>query len=172
MVRKKIRLRRYNLNNDEIHFEIKKKFNRCIAKDRVVMSYDMAMKCIKNPIELKRFPKLEKYSGELVKYRLQPMVSVSYDRIPLEDIIDGKTRITLDYNIRGGAKDKFMRMPKKEDALLIDYGYAVLEVKFYDKIPIWVVNAIKSIDPLPESFSKYCNAVELTQPFGALDKVF
>ena len=172
MVRKKFRLRRYNLNDDEIHFEVKKKHNRCIAKDRVIMSYDTAIKCIKNPTELKRFPKLEKYSGELLKYRLQPIVSVSYDRIPLEDIFDGKTRITLDYNIRGGPRDKFMRMPNKEDPLLIDHGYAVLEVKFYDKTPIWVVNAIKNIDPLPESFSKYCNAIEATQPFGALEKVF
>ena len=81
-----------------------------------------AARALKNPLLLSSDPELNHYMGEMARNRLQPTVCVSYDRIPVEDIFDGNTRVTLDYNIRCGHPEKFFAYKGSRSAFTITCG--------------------------------------------------
>ncbi len=158
--RYKLRLRRYSLDNDEGFFEIKHKYNRTIAKDRLKGRLHDFHKFIEQPIEKNLIKGMEKYWHFLTENRYSPTVTVNYQRIALLDLLGLGNRVTLDFDIRAGHQDLFYNGPTKDSLRVLPPGMAIIELKFHGKIAKWLQRLITKYKLSPTSYSKYVNSMD------------
>ena len=133
--RQKIRHRWYNHDNSKIFWEIKRKKDAVVIKDRCLAS--KPTKSIKQQLDF--------YT---LRHRLRPVLSVHYQRQPW--IIPGRRfRFTFDYDLF--ADDKEL-LPEK----------VIMELKFTGKLPFWTHRLIQQHSLERQAMGKYRLAVEKT----------
>lgn len=158
-VRKKIRLRIYDTKTQSVKLEIKRKININQIKETATISREDAIKLIN-----KDYSVLLKYNNKtcesayniMTMGQYQPVVVIDYNRrayIHNENNI----RVTLDSDIRSNEfefdifNDDIMMTP------VFDYYNAVLEVKFDGDLFCWISDALKDLETINTSLSKYCS---------------
>lgn len=159
-IRKKIRLRIYDIKTDKVKLEIKRKMNVSQRKETTTISREDAIALIN-----KDYSVLLNYENDTAKsaYNImtigqyRPVVLVDYNRrayIHNENNI----RVTLDSDIKSNEFDFDMF---NEDILMtpiVDYYNAVLEVKFDGELFCWISQALAGLDTTNRSLSKYCSS--------------
>ena len=158
-VRKKIRLRRYNNNYEDVSFEIKHKDNKIISKDRVKTNIKTALLLTKKPWEFTK-SEFEKIAFYFARDFITPNITTSYNRLPLVGILHDGVRVTLDFDFRAGKDDLFYREVKISDTRVIPSHVAILEIKIDKFMPSWVQNILKKYEMSSETYSKYTNSIE------------
>ncbi len=154
--REKFRIRIYDGNADIVFLEKKSKINGLCAKERQIISRDMAQSIINGDYSF-----IDEKSGEfLVEFLfkaktqcLKPKTIVEYTR---EAFVfpAGNVRITLDYNIKTGLQSTDF-LSGNTPLVSAEGNIAVLEVKYDEFLP----NVIRDIVQIPgrrtSAFSKY-----------------
>lgn len=160
--RKKIRLRLYDTETEQVKLEIKNKQNDYSVKETMIISRTDAQELLQQNYQV-----LSKYKDEVSgkvchNFMLgcySPKVIVDYDReaytLPIENV-----RITFDKRVRVAKTadlfDKNLLMCN-----LMPEHQVILEVKFNRYLPRHVSNILSTVEMQRMSISKYCMAREL-----------
>lgn len=155
MVRKKIRLRIYDVDNDYAKLEIKGKYDIHQLKESLVISKQVAKEIIKGNYDSLLLMDNEVAQRLYAYFRTgyQPKVIIEYDRMAF--ITSTTTRITFDYNIR--SSNQFENFYDKEINYfdLTDSKDVVLEVKFDRFLEPYISKILEKYLARNQSVSKY-----------------
>lgn len=162
--REKFRIRIYNGNTEYITLECKKKRNgknhkdscaltkeQCLAILNGTFSWDMVAD---NEPERGQAELLRKFFTEYGGRYMRPKVIVSYERTPYI-YRTGNVRITFDRHINGSSKVEDFLEPVVDGRQVMPVGYHVLEVKYDELLPDFLMNAMQLGTLRRSSYSKY-----------------
>ena len=162
--RKKFRIRYYQEHcenpNSPIFFEIKRKSDSIIIKDRLLVNQNHLANFSLSTWNKLRYTNPPLFSEIFHSYqtlRLKPRILVHYKRKPYFSKFNKTFRITFDYDIKAAKVDSFQ--PNKIYSKNVLHNFAVMEVKFNGVIPPWFSYIIKMNNLKRGSFSKYCQSV-------------
>lgn len=155
--KEKIRYRRYlNTKNCSSFLEIKRKVDGYVFKRRLGISYDelknllithkidnLVDKQIANEVLF-----LDKYYGGV-----KPWIALLYEREAFVDPTDKYFRLTFDLNPRFRL-DNLDDFDSDEGETILPKGWAIMEIKTQDSIPIWLSHILDKYKIYPTSFSK------------------
>ena len=126
--KEKLRLRSYNVPSldDEVFFEIKKKYNSIVNKRRITLSLKDYYKYINMEKISNKDSQISKEIIYMIKhYNLKPKVFLAYDRKAYISKQDKNLRITIDNNIRSRNYDLKLEHGDKGE-LLSDEKYYLM----------------------------------------------
>ena len=154
--KEKIRLRSYGLakNGDHVYLELKRKVEGVVYKRRVETSEDEASSFLNNKQDSIGENQIAK---ELVYFRnfynkLEPKIMVAYDRTSYKEI-NGDIRLTIDENPRYRTYDLNLHS-SMDGELLLPSGYAILEIKVQQEMPLLLVSILSKGKIYKNNFSK------------------
>lgn len=167
--RKKIRLRTYRTNGSlspYVFFEIKRKDDVVITKDRFLLSADdyQALRSNHNFNHLKettdenRQALIGEFAKERARRAIQPILLVVYEREPYLGKLNPNLRLTFDTNLRAAEDDDLL---SAGDGLLdVLGGQVIMELKFNGTLPGYIHNVIRFFNLERLAYSKYCRGLE------------
>lgn len=155
MIRKKIRLRIYDINSDKVKLELKGKYDYHQLKESLIISKQDAKSIINGEYSI-----LLKYNNELAQriylYLNEgyiPKVIIEYERIAY--ITSTTTRITFDFNIKRSYDfDKFFTNDINYIDV-VDGKDVVLEIKFDRFLEPYIAEILNNYNGRYQSVSKY-----------------
>lgn len=98
------------------------------------------------------------------RYGLEPVLLVEYEREAYVSLLDRYGRLTLDRAVRAQRMERFDLEAESGRWRPVDHALqtstqrcvTVLELKFERRPPRWMVDLVRHLDLIRESFSKYC----------------
>jgi hypothetical protein len=167
LVRKKFRVRGYNNERNNTFFEIKRRCNGVIMKDRAPGDHEEIDKILdlyggyhpnggRSDAEMKV---INSFLLSVPMLQLRPTVLVTYDREAYMSIFDDDFRLTLDRNLRclpGRGIDLFY---SGKDWIFVKKP-CIMELKFNHALPLFFKRIIKRLNLCAEAISKYCLCIE------------
>jgi hypothetical protein len=173
--RNKVRLRGYNDGDAQslVFFEIKKKVDEPLHKNRAALTYAEAQEVLMGK-SLEEVAVTVTRSADAVEdaqrfiyhvraRRMQPVNIVIYDREAYEAIFfdeENDLRITFDKNLRTIALPALDALFDERNARMVGKVHFILEVKFNRYLPNWVKAVTGSLGLTRSSASKYALCVE------------
>ena len=165
--RKKFRIRGYNTQaeNNQIFFEIKRKYDNFISKNRAGMYFHDLHEVLRNTWNVPNLLDKEENDFEYFYYyyqlkQLEPKVLVVYDREPFECKFGSKLRITFDKNLRSKTVDNFVHLYDEDRLKDIYQTKFIFEVKFFQVLPQWINRVLGKYDMTRLAVSKYTTSLE------------
>lgn len=170
----KMRVRRYSdAPNGPVYFEVKRRINDVIAKSRGRCSADAWSQLLDGrvpiPTEITGRDRaaVERFLALARSMHVRPFTLVRYDREPYVSTIDDYARVTFDTNIRAHRLEQLSFEPdggcwrSLDDAVLgrAQSSMIVLELKFTNQVPLWLVNITRRLGLVRGAFSKYGNSI-------------
>jgi hypothetical protein len=165
--RKKFRIRGYNTSeeNNQIFFEIKRKYDNFISKSRAGFYFHNLYEVLQNH---QNVPSLTERAADDFEYfyfhyqlrHLEPKVLVVYEREPFECKFGSQLRITIDKNLRSKAVDTFLQLYDSDRLLDVYRSDFVFEVKFFQVLPQWINRVLEKYDLTRLAVSKYTTSIE------------
>ena len=155
--RAKYRIRFYNYDPSILKLEKKEKNGNLTRKtaqtitknDARALEYALSAGCPDTKEGL-----VEELRLQFVTEGLRPRVLVDYDRTPFI-CRDGNTRITLDENVRTRPYIAHLFASPRAMVPAMDADQVILEVKFDDFIPGYLLTALADIPKAPMAISKF-----------------
>ena len=165
--RKKFRIRSYNkpANGSQAYFEIKRKYDNFIRKDRVrVPLPDIQRALTRSHSGLRFDDEDEKFFNNFYFYyqlrRLEPKVLVVYDREPFQCKFGSKLRITIDTGLRSKVVSDYDTLFDDEDLVRSFRKEFIFEVKFFQVLPQWINKVLEKFNLTRIAVSKYTSAID------------
>ncbi len=165
--RRKFRIRGYNRKegNSKVFFEIKRKNENFVSKDRALVPFqvldDSLGRVWSTPV---RDEEDRKYLNNFHYYydleRLEPKVLVVYDREPFQCKFGSALRITFDKNLRCRAVSGYESLYEEQGLMRLMKHEFVLEIKFYQVLPRWIDRVIGKFNLTRLSVSKYTSSID------------
>ncbi len=159
--KEKLRLRGYGVPGpqDKVFLEIKKKYKGIVNKRRTTLSLPEAYAWLETGTAPTPKPYMNKqvlcelaYSIQF--YRPVAKVYLAYDRLAFFDHDDPDLRISFDQNIR--TRRASLRLEAGSHGCpLIPENTWIMEIKTAKTMPLWLTNALASLNIRSRSFSKY-----------------
>ncbi|MDQ0150772.1 polyphosphate polymerase domain-containing protein [Eubacterium multiforme] len=168
-VRKKIRLRIYDVDDELVKLEIKRKLNINQIKETTLISREDAKALIN-----KDYSVLLKYDDNIAKtaYNIMtlgqysPVVLVEYNRRAYIHK-ENRIRVTLDSDMRSN-ETNFDLFSKDVVLMPIFNMYdSILEVKYDGELFCWISDLLKGKDIVNQSLSKYCSGRKFFESYLA-----
>lgn len=170
-IRRKLRIRFYNqiTQHSNGYLEIKRRYNNLIAKERARMSFSALSEIVQHPEKVSLNYEqslngglvLSKFLDNIQRWQTKPTLWVRYDREAFESSADPSARLTIDHHVQTRAYHSPDDFFSTERYSLISSDQCLLEFKFNDLMPKWMVQLIEKWCVKPVSVSKYCTAVLL-----------
>lgn len=165
--RKKLRIRTYN-HIDSVYFlEIKHKIDSVIFKERVMMKpadipllWEGELPPPAGNQEFADQKTINHFSLLIEKYALKPVVLISYEREAFQSPDDHRIRVTFDLNVRSSAFPALEDIFREDDMDTINDSCFILEIKFNEKMPSWLMRIVQDYDLHREAISKYCEGLD------------
>lgn len=155
--RKKYRIRIYDPAQTSMHLELKEKVHGLTRKSACSITKDECLSIMDGSTSLSFDDRklLNALKLEMRMSQLRPKVIIEYERTAFVSPL-GNVRITFDRNITASTccHDFFADRPSGLIPLL-PAGFHVLEVKYDELIPDYLLQIIQSIHPQRTAFSKY-----------------
>lgn len=155
MIRKKIRLRIYDIDSDKVKLELKGKYDYHQLKESLVINKKDAQRIIDGDYSV-----LLEYDNDLAKrlyvYLMEgyrPKVIIEYDRIAY--ITSTTTRITFDFNIKRSCDFEKFFTNEINYYDVVDGKDVVLEVKFDRFLEPYISKILNNYVGRYQSVSKY-----------------
>jgi len=145
----KLRVRYYTeRDQDPVFFEIKRRVNDIILKDRALVKRDRALRILagecpritdlKKPDDLDAWSALRRFCDMRDNIGAMPRVYVSYQREAWVKPEDDNVRLTFDRELCGGMFDGSFKVRREVFPPPLLGGHpCVLELKFTDRFPYW-----------------------------------
>lgn len=171
-IRKKIRIRGYNIRNSEsaVFLEIKRKYENHIYKNRAPLFYsdlgllletaDYEKYLLKKKNFLDAKSDASKFFYLLKSKNYSPITLVTYEREAFYSKHDSTLRITFDKNLRSKS---FPKISELYDDTSLKYsmpGNFILELKFFNGFPTWLQKIIRRFELSRRAISKYTISVD------------
>lgn len=162
--RRKLRVRFYGDSNDCAFLEIKQRIDQTTQKRRTrgvaeslidELSLDRGGRetAIHDPI-------LDEARCLVHLRRLTPRVVVGYQRAAYFGRYERGLRVTVDSNLRFEKyRGRFSSLAGRGRFILPPTIF-VLELKYNERIPLWLCSALNSLNVQPDRVSKYCHAMD------------
>jgi hypothetical protein len=157
-LRKKIRLRIYDVNQPFAKLEIKNKNDQFMMKETASLSREDAEALIRGSREVlfkSGLPILYRVFYLMSEHFYRPAILVDYYReayvAPIQHI-----RITFDKEIKASNVDFRLFAPDLQMQPVFDEPTMVLEVKFHRFLPNWIKGLLSSFAAERSAISKYC----------------
>lgn len=169
--KEKLRLRSYNTPNmdDEVFFEIKKKYNSVVNKRRITLSLKDYYSYLNHETIHEENTQIGKEITYMIKhYDLKTKVFLAYDRKAYIGKNDKNLRITIDTNIRSRNDDLYLEHGDMGE-LLNKEQYYLMEIKSFNGYPKWLVNCLSDNNIYPQNFSKYGNVYKKMMKEGIIN---
>ncbi|MBR4769108.1 MAG: polyphosphate polymerase domain-containing protein [Lachnospiraceae bacterium] len=154
--KEKIRLRSYGLATDDskVFLELKRKMSGIVYKRRVASTIPLVKRFFDGEGDICAGGQI---NSELVTFRdhyktLVPACLIIYDREAYFEP-GGDLRLTLDRNPRYRSNDLTLTKDMEGISLLPE-GYAILEIKVQDAMPLWLARILSEGKIYKTSFSK------------------
>ena len=154
----KYRIRFYNYDDKFIRLEKKYKINNLTNKQNVIIDRKTLNNILNGNIKINKHNDklLNQFILDINTQLLKPVMCIEYDRIPYIYKVDN-VRITLDYNIRYTDRiDDIFNKNKKVHYL----NDRVLEIKYDELIPDFILKKINVGNLRNTSFSKFLKSVD------------
>jgi SPX domain protein involved in polyphosphate accumulation len=174
-VRKKYRLRFYGDRPDHPFFEIKHRYDRTIRKERVALQPEKAEKFLAECQALQ-------FVGELVSCQsqadrslterlvaagvlelLRPVVIITYLRQAFVGRWDPGLRLTFDHHCQALPPGEIAHCGEDRGYPLAPGHPIVMEIKFNQRVPRWLVDCVNRVGLKQIRFSKYAQGVDALQ---------
>ena len=171
--RRKLRVRRYG-DAPYVFFEIKQRFDRTLQKLRLQYPLEQADRFFDDEREGRWSAALEAnpVAREIMtlrhQYNLIPRMAVSYRRRAFFGEFEPDLRVTFDTRLQ--YSDAHLRVTDRFDTgkYVIDPRVTVMELKFSERVPVWLVRLIRRHNLSITRMSKYCTAVDKEYHDGQL----
>ena len=165
----KLRVRYYTENtSDPVFFEVKRRVNDIILKDRALVKRDRALRILAgeparmgdlvDPADLDAWASLRRFCEMQASVAAVPRVYVSYQREAWVKPEDDNVRLTFDRYLCGGKWDWDPTFKVKKDVHvppLMAAAPCVLELKFTDRFPYWFREMVGALNLERRSNAKY-----------------
>ena len=171
--RYKLRVRSYSdAPSSPVFLEVKRRHDRVVQKLRCALPRDLlgdvlAGRAVDLPgATPARVAALAEFQRLVQLRRAQPTVIVRYERQAYVGLDDDEVRVTADRHLAAlpmTRPEVWVESPGFVGASVRD---VVLELKFTDRCPPWMAEAIRSCQLRRQSFSKYCTALETLADAG------
>jgi SPX domain protein involved in polyphosphate accumulation len=171
--RKKFRLRGYNLpdgSNGKVFFEIKRKYEVPIIKNRAPSNFDEAVTLFEKTTlenyhpDKERYPlaeeNLQRFFYHYHNHQLRPVVLVIYEREAFLGKNNETIRLTFDKNLRSVAFPSLNELYLEDRARRSLTNSFILEIKFNDYFPAWMKPIIGTLGVKRQSASKYVISIK------------
>ena len=155
--RDKFRIRLYNDDDSFIRLEKKSKINGLCKKISEPITKDEVLKIINNDIDFLIKSQKQLFQDLYIKMKtefLKPKTIVDYEREAYIYKI-GNVRITFDKNLRTGIVSNDIFNKELCTISPIDKDYIVLEVKYDEFLPEFILNLVQLGERSKTSISKY-----------------
>lgn len=157
LYKEKVRLRSYGIpkENDNVFFEIKKKYKGMCNKRRIIVKYiDIKNYLNNNIVPICNTQIIKEIDYCMKFYKLKPVLYLAYDRNSYYEKNNKNFRLTFDINLRFKTKNLFLDDNSKCQNYFDEKIY-IMEIKTLDSIPLWFVKVLSDLKIYPTSFSKY-----------------
>ena len=153
--RHKFRIRTYNASSDVIHLEKKSKLRGMIRKESEALTVDTCLSYMEGlPVPAQGSVSQALLYG-ILSAGMAPRCIVEYDRTAYVEPL-GNVRITFDRNIRGTMNTgRFLDPDSGDYTYVLPDGMHVLEVKYDEFLPDYLLQAVDLNSLMRTSFSKY-----------------
>lgn len=168
----KLRIRCYDDKPDTpCFFEIKRRLNSVILKDRARMPKDLVPRIVRDyyvPEKLyaKDRDTLLQFQLYLRALQARPVVLVRYMRQAFEDDSCNRVRITFDRELSFKSANTPLITTNGSGWHQIPMDFVVLEIKFTNRYPVWLNDMVKIFDLKQTAMSKYCSSVTQSCTMG------
>jgi len=173
-VRKKLRVRTYNLADDAApaFLEIKRKIGRRGLKERLMLDIGEVDGAIGAEDVEEVLPGLSFLSRKVLdRFRfnlrtrdMSPVVLVVYEREAFIGRENERYRVTFDQNIRSLINPQMEQMFVENELRQFEEEYFVLEMKFDERMPRWMTRVVRDLDLQSQSYSKYEYGIDAWTP--------
>jgi len=178
----KLRVRYYTENaSDPVYFEIKRRVNDIILKDRALVRRERALRILAGESprigdlvragDLDAWSALRRFCDMRDNVAALPRVYVSYQREAWVKPDDDNVRLTFDRELCGGKWDWDPTFTVKRDVQvppLMAGAPCVLELKFTDRFPHWFREMTRALNLERRSNAKYVQAAFWVPRKGAV----
>jgi hypothetical protein len=166
----KLRLRFYeNRPEAPVYFEIKRRMNNCIMKQRGGVRRDSVEWLLAGHIPeaahltaqgVKYQVALQRFCQRMSSLRASPKVHISYLREAWVSSNDNSIRVTMDRDIRAEQEYTTRLSTERHNALLASFGHeVVLELKFTGRYPVWFQDMVRVFSLMQGGAAKYVEGV-------------
>lgn len=154
--KEKMRLRAYGTPQaeDRIFWEVKKKYKGTGYKRRITTTPRQMEQYLQEGIPLSESQTFRELDYLLRSQRLRPRIYLAYDRRAYYAKEDHNIRITFDENIRWRWDDLDLTHGDHH-CKVYPMEQHLMELKVYDRMPLWLVEILSDLKIYPVSFSKY-----------------
>ena len=170
--RRKLRFRRY-VDGSGVFVEIKQRIDRTVQKRRARIPEHEARRIFGTedggapsglPDDLEREPDERRVLTEALllvhRHGLRPRMSVAYRRRALFGRFEPELRITFDRRVQFLPTDRGLEEPIEVGHDLVDPRLVVMEIKYSERVPVWLCKLVSSLGFQMIRLSKYCTAVD------------
>ncbi len=179
--RKKIRIRGYNQQTDDsvVFVEIKRKYENLILKNRAGIYYKDIEKFLITG-DIKKYVVSDSGSSfgrdasrfyyNIKVKSLRPVILITYDRAAYHGVLNDKLRITFDMDLRSKLMPTMSELYDEKSLMPAMRDFVILEVKFHDTLPRWLINIISHFNLVRLSVSKYTICLDSHRLFSTINK--
>ncbi|MFQ5745759.1 MAG: VTC domain-containing protein [Gemmatimonadota bacterium] len=163
--RRKLRFRSYG--DGEPFVEIKQRLDRTIQKRRARLPLDRMRSVFgwgRDPEPAADADIDDPIVAEAVllrhSYRLEPRVAIRYRRRAFFGAYEPDLRLTFDTRVQYSTTRLEPAPPLETGKYLVDPRLAVMEIKFNERVPLWLLRLVARRGLSLVRLSKYCGAVD------------
>lgn len=169
--RVKLRLRTYvhdsSHKKQPVFLEIKRKKNQNIFKKRILLKTESTDHFFEQPWNNAYTKESTALAEETQKemeslgtlLHLQPTLLISYKREPFVNRDNLNSRVTFDTNIRYRSAN-FSLTKNPMDKHVLSPSHVIMEIKYTDYFPRWLLSLLHKYNCEARTFSKYCIGIE------------
>ena len=167
----KLRLRFYNDNLDTpVFFEIKRRMNNCILKQRGGVRRDAVQDLLNGhfpaPVHLvsnnpKQLLALENFCQLMHEHQAKPKVHIAYLREAYVPHDDNSARLTLDRMVSAEAETVALLSTQMRNPVIVWGKEVVLELKFTNRFPEWFGDLVRVFGLRQCGAAKYVDGAAL-----------
>ncbi len=155
LFKQKVRLRSYNVPSitSDVFLEIKTKYKQTVTKRRTKINLQEFNHYLKTK-EFNHQNQIMKEIDYLFQfYNLKPAYFLAYDRKSFHGIENKELRITIDEKLRSRKNNLNLNEGDQGEYYFKDNTY-IMEIKYKEALPLWLVNSLSDLKIYPTSFSK------------------
>lgn len=168
----KLRIRCYDDKPESpCFFEIKRRLNSVILKDRARLPKDQLSRIVREHYIPEKIYKKDKetllqFQFYLRALKARPVVMVRYTRQAFEDDSCNRVRVTFDRALSFKTEAQPVVSTNGTGWHTIPMDFVILEIKFTNRYPAWLSDMIKIFDLKQTAMSKYVSSVKQSCSMG------
>lgn len=165
----KLRVRYYDDDPaSPVFFEIKRRVNECILKQRGVVKRSSARGILAGQFPtmddlISRNPKhlaaVQNFCHLMLKLHAVPKMHIAYEREAWLSPGNNSLRITFDKFVRGEERFNPDFVTRMEHPVYPFEKLWVLELKYTNRFPVWLTDMIRQMDLTQSGAAKYCGSI-------------